>query len=600
MRAYTPGLYGTLISSVETHSITNPKLVDQSTFTLWHDRLGHPGKTMMYRIIENSNGHPLKDLKFLVKDKEPNISHLEVFGCAVYVPIPPSRRTKMGPQRRLGIYVGFESPSIIKYLADDQFTASELEVQRIIHLQSVTNRLPNAFIDTKKVTKSHISAENIPARLEVPEATLTQTKAFESQIRRKRGRPLGSKDANPRKRKEHIVSINHDANVTTSNVSKNKIPEVILSEDPKHNEQDLEDSYEMSINYAHNSLGWYRKEIKMNDIFAYYVAVKIIDEDDNDPQTMEECRHRNDWKSWKKTIQDELDSLNKREVFGPITPTPKCVKPVGYKWVFVRKRNEQNEVVRYKARLVAQCFTQKPGFDYTETYSPAVDATTLRFLISLSVIEQLKMQLMDVVTAYLYGSLDTYIYMRIPEGLKMPEALKSPSYVLHQIKKRIESGFVIITGYVDDLNIIGSPEKIRQAVDYLKSEFEMKDLGTTKYCLGLQFEHTKGGIFIHQSNYIEKVLKHFHMNNAHPLSTPMVVRSLDVNKDLFRPPAHNDEILGPEVPYLSAIGALMYLANNTRSDIAFSVNLLARYSSTPTKRHWNGVKYILRYLRGNK
>ncbi|KAL0324891.1 UNVERIFIED_CONTAM: Retrovirus-related Pol polyprotein from transposon TNT 1-94 [Sesamum radiatum] len=152
--------------------------------------------------------------------------------------------------------------------------------------------------------------------------------------------------------------------------------------------------------------------------------------------------------------------------------------------------------------------------------------------------------------------------------------------------------------YVDDLNIIGSPEEIRQAADYLKSEFEMKDLGTTKYCLGLQFENTKGRIFIHQSNHIEKVLKRFHMNNAHPLSTPMVVRSLDVNKDPFRPPTYNDEILGPQVPYLNAIGALMYLANNTRPNIAFSVNLLARYSSTPTKRHWNGVKHILRYLRG--
>ncbi|KAK4391574.1 Retrovirus-related Pol polyprotein from transposon TNT 1-94 [Sesamum angolense] len=277
-----------------------------------------------------------------------------------------------------------------------------------------------------------------------------------------------------------------------------------------------------------------------------------MDEDDNDPQTMEECQHRNDWKSWKKAIQDELDSLNKREVFGPIIPTPKD------------------------------------------------------------------------------------IYMRIPEGLKMPEALKSKPRHMYSIKlkrslyglkqsgrmwynrlseylikkgfchnqispclfiKRTESGFVIIAVYVDDLNIIGSPEEIRQAADYLKSEFEMKDLGTTKYCLGLQFEHTKGGIFI-QSNYIEKVLKRFHMNNAHPLSTPMVIRSLDVNKDPFRPPTHNDEILGPEVPYLSAIGALMYLANNTRPDIAFSVNLLARYSSTPTKRHWNGVKHILRYLRG--
>ena len=57
-------------------------------------------------------------------------------------------------------------------------------------------------------------------------------------------------------------------------------------------------------------------------------------------------------------------------------------------------------------------------------------------------------------------------------------------------------------------------------------------------------------------------------------------------------------ILGSEVPYLSVIGALTYLANCTRSDIAIAVNLLARYSSTSTKRHWKGVKHILRYFKG--
>jgi hypothetical protein len=67
---------------------------------------------------------------------------------------------------------------------------------------------------------------------------------------------------------------------------------------------------------------------------------------------------------------------------------------------------------------------------------------------------------------------------------------------------------------------------------------------------------------------------------------------------LFRPREDGEEILGPEVPYLSAIGALMYLTNCTRHDIAFLVNLLARYSSAPTRRHWNGVKHVLRYLRG--
>ncbi|KAL0552298.1 hypothetical protein IC582_011406 [Cucumis melo] len=126
----------------------------------------------------------------------------------------------------------------------------------------------------------------------------------------------------------------------------------------------------------------------------------------------------------------------------------------------------------------------------------------------------------------------------------------------------------------------------------------MKDLGKTKFCLGLQIKHFVDRIFIHQSTYTKKILKRFYMDKAHPLNIPMVVRSLDVKKDIFRPREDNEELLGLEVPYLSAIGALMHLVNNTRPDIAFSVNLLARYSSSPTKRHWNGVKHVLRYLRG--
>ena len=88
------------------------------------------------------------------------------------------------------------------------------------------------------------------------------------------------------------------------------------------------------------------------------------------------------------------------------------------------------------------------------------------------------------------------------------------------------------------------------------------------------------------------------MDKSHPLSSLMVVRSLEVTKDPFRPKEENEELLGPEVPYLSAISALMYLSNYTRPNIAFSVNLLARYSSAPTIRHWNGIKHILRYLHG--
>ncbi|KAJ0523084.1 putative RNA-directed DNA polymerase [Helianthus annuus] len=97
--------------------------------------------------------------------------------------------------------------------------------------------------------------------------------------------------------------------------------------------------------------------------------------------------------------------------------------------------------------------------------------------------------------------------------------------VLHVISpcvfiKRSLSKFTIIAVYVDDINIIGAPEEIEKTANILKKEFKMKDLGTTKLCLGLQFEHLRNGTFIHQSNYIQKMLVRFNMDKAHPLAYP--------------------------------------------------------------------------------
>ena len=86
--------------------------------------------------------------------------------------------------------------SIMTHL-DPHTNQCELKVQRIIHLQNFANQLPNAFIVTKKVTKSHIPATNTPAWIDVLIGQLTN----ESKIRLKRGRPVGSKDVTPRKRR---------------------------------------------------------------------------------------------------------------------------------------------------------------------------------------------------------------------------------------------------------------------------------------------------------------------------------------------------------------------------------------------------------------
>jgi hypothetical protein len=101
--------------------------------------------------------------------------------------------------------------------------------------------------------------------------------------------------------------------------------------------------------------------------------------------------------------------------------------------------------------------------------------------------------------------------------------------------RRSSTGFCIISVYVNDLNIIGQTKDIDETHNYLKTEFEMKNLGRTKICLGLQLDHLQMGILVHQSAYVQKVLEKLNMDKAYALRTPMVVRALDKDTDQFRP-----------------------------------------------------------------
>ena len=165
---------------------------------------------------------------------------------------------------------------------------------------------------------------------------------------------------------------------------------------------------------------------------------------------------------------------------------------------------------------------------------------------------------MDVMTTYLYGLLDAHVYMKIHDGFKILEIRENENRNMYSIKlkrslyglkqsgmmwynrlsefllkreyvnndacpcvfiKKSLNGFCIFLVYVDDMNIIGTRKEIEEASSYLTTEFEMKDLGKTKYCLDLQIEHLLEGIFVHQSTYLKKVLEKFYMDKSHPLST---------------------------------------------------------------------------------
>jgi hypothetical protein len=178
---------------------------------------------------------------------------------------------------------------------------------------------------------------------------------------------------------------------------------------------------------------------------------------------------------------------------------------------------------------------------------------------------------MDVVNAYLYGSLDSNIYMKVPDGIPilnthvnhnmycvklvvivwlktignnvvqtLKEFLRNKGYSNNDdcpcvFIRKSTTIFCIISVYVDDLNIIGHTKDIDEAQDHLNTEFKMKDLGRIKFFIGLQLEHIQTGILMHQSIYVQKILKKFNMDKAYSARTPTVVRALEKNADPFMP-----------------------------------------------------------------
>ncbi|GKB33857.1 putative RNA-directed DNA polymerase, partial [Tanacetum coccineum] len=172
--------------------------------------------------------------------------------------------------------------------------------------------------------------------------------AQESQKRLKRGRPIGSKDKNPRKRKGYEKNSDHDENVLDETQDIKTSPEEEMNDMNK----------EMLINYSQINILWGRNEIgDIDEIFSYSIASDIMSgDDDPEPNSVIDCQSRSDWGKWKDIVQAELNSLNKRNIFEPIVTTPRDVKPVGCRWIFIQKRNEKNEVTKYKARLIAQAW----------------------------------------------------------------------------------------------------------------------------------------------------------------------------------------------------------------------------------------------------
>lgn len=338
-----------------------------------------------------------------------------------------------------------------------------------------------------------------------------------------------------------------------------------------------------------------------------------------DPCSFQEAMKSSEKLKWKEAMDEEYQSLVKNKVW-ELVERPKDRKIVQCKWVFTVK-NDVNGEIKHKARLVARGFNQKYGEDFTETFSPVVRNSTVRLLFALSVNLNLEINHIDVTTAFLNSELIETIFMTQPEGYEINNKvclLKKSIYGLKQSSrmwnkqvekllqklgykislyepcvfyKKISNSIVIIALYVDDFIIFSNNnEEKNLLIKVLSENFKIKDLGEIKKCLGLNItrDNIKHEIRINQKDYILKLLDKFSMAEAKTVSTP-IEANLKLEKGLTC-----DET----IPFRCLIGSLMFLAVNTRPDIAFAVSFMSQFNNCYESIHFKHAKRILKYLKG--
>lgn len=325
-------------------------------------------------------------------------------------------------------------------------------------------------------------------------------------------------------------------------------------------------------------------------------------------------------------MREELQTMQNRKVW-KLVPKPENAKVLGCRWVYTLKLDDKGHIKRYKARLVAQGHLQRKGESYEEVFSPVVNFGLIRFFFSVLVrLYQWSHVQCDITCAYLYAPLDQTIYLQQPPGFKVSDQvclLKRAVYGLHQSgrmwffeihKVLTELGFVklnwcnccyyfgtkiVLLLYVDDIIVFGQkPKHAQKAINLLSQKFDVKVLGKTKKLLGVDFEESDGELYIHQSDYISKVCAEYEKYRFPITSLPIPVGVIYSKKQCPKRECEVQEM--SRIPYRNLIGSLAFLANRTRPDICYALNIFSQFQENPGKAHWEGLLKVLGYVKHTK
>ena len=503
----------------------------------------------------------------VLNGRKPNIDYFKVFGSTAYMHIPKDERSKIDAKSKRCIFMGYSE-------GKKGYRLFNPETRKIVHSRDV-------IFDERK---SGILANSEPVAIP---------------------------------NDQNFIEFTPESDTESKN-------------DTEYQSNDEEYASAEDAGTEETSPQWRRsgRQRRPPDYYGEWTSMayasNIATSCANEPTSYEEAIKGPESAQWRQAMDEEIRAMKSHKVWTLVKPTSNQ-KLIKCRWVFRKKFDQNGDLKGYKARLVAQGYSQTHGIDYNDTFSPVIRFETLRSIIAYSLKHDLKLQSMDVSSAFLNGNLEEQLYMCQPEGYfdnsksnyvcKLDKAI----YGLKQASKAWNdsfSNFLISLGftqsdhdscffvknsgnqtcyialYVDDLLIAcNSDDLLNHVKSKLCEKYKMKDLGNVNQFLGIKIVRSNDKISMDQSAFAQSLLEKYNFHNCKPVSTPVDVSNKFDETDL------NEKVVDIE-RFQSIVGALLYLSSRTRPDLAFAVSNVSKYCSRPTEKHWIALKRILRYLKG--
>ncbi|KAK1664164.1 hypothetical protein QYE76_052323 [Lolium multiflorum] len=421
----------------------------------------------------------------ILTGNKPNISYFKVFGCKCLYKIKGVRVSKFAPKALEGIFVGYGAES---------HTYRVFDIASGIIIESCSVR----FEENDGSQVGQVDGHGVASREELCSTTVEPSSSQHQQTPSLEANdaPTQEQEENPPSHEqdqgqdqprihddqahedEHSQEI-EEAQIEGQDGDPNDQVDQVTPPRPRKTKEEIEarrlarrERQLERLEHTHDKvLGDVRAKVSIRRQLAnfsnHHAYISLVE-----PKKVFEALEDSDWLE---AMHEELNNFKRNKVWTLVEKPKECRNVIGTKWIFKNKQDEFGNVVRNKARLVAQGFSQVEGIDFGETYASVARLESIRILLAYASHHNFKLQQMDVKSAFLNGP-------------------------LHE--------------------------------ELMTDRFEMSMMGEMKFFLGFEIKQLREGTFINQAKYLQDMLKRFKMTELKGVSTPMVTKchlALDPN-----------------------------------------------------------------------